>query len=849
MKVVPAQSRGWIPAALLIVGLTACGPFYDPEVLTPPPTVVAGQLGRGHWISQTFLSQCANLAEVDVQIAIYPTMPPSSGHLDLVLSAASATAGPFTTVARDSVPEAALSANQWLGISFGPMGNSAGHWFDLDARTSDAGLSPVTLWANDHDQNAPGQREENGTSQPGTIVLRTACDETPGAVVGATIQRVTTNGLLWPAELALVLVPGLAFALWFWPAETDFGALLGLGVGWSVLLAPLALALATPWHAGVAAGPLLLVLGFAGVSLWVARRHRRGSWFGLRAGDKAKGGLESYRHSVPPSESASDVAAGEAVVSAPSDGRDSRATGSFHLDLVGVGVLVSFVAAGFTRAALARHLALPMWVDSPQHSYVVALIQQVGGLPTTYGALMPSQVFDYHFGFQALAAFGGWLSPADPGNSVLATGQLLGAAIGPALYLFTRDLTGSRRAGLVAAVLVAVVSTQPAYFVTWGRYPELAGLVALPSAWAALRRWVVEGSGLIPLVVGGVAVGSSILVHPRTAVLLALLVGAWLAVGLIFEGWRTFLRAFALTLLAGGIGLVLVLPWVVRLWAAHHNQLALPTTAPLAGFPFELMTAGNDRWLVVVAILAEVMALVRRPKLGVLLLIWCALAFVIANPAAFHLPVQVAMNDGSIAIAAFVPVLVLDGFFIDGLLVLVGWKRWSLVARAAVVVATCVGLTTQIEPMLQVANPCCVLANSADVAALRWVGEHTPANARFLIDGYLWQDPAWAGTDAGAWLPALAQRSVSLPPPFYATGPSGMEQATNMLAARVNAAANDPAALAKLARDEGFDYVFVGTRGGPLDPGRLARSPYFTTVFSAGGASVLKVVGVGNASN
>src|SRR6185437_12323599 len=113
--------------------------------------------------------------------------------------------------------------------------------------------------------------------------------------------------------------------------------------------------------------------------------------------------------------------------------------------------------------------------------------------------------------------------------------------------------------------------------------------------------------------------------------------------------------------------------------------------------------------------------------------------------------------------------------------------------------------------------------------------------ARFVINGYVWMDPIRMGTDAGYWLPVLAHRQTSLPPLFYAVGPTEQVEQINQTAASVERDSRDPAALAQLADQIGARYVFIGTRGGPLDPALLERSGLFRVDYQGGGAWVFEV--------
>ncbi|MGH2459430.1 MAG: hypothetical protein ACRDIY_11245, partial [Chloroflexota bacterium] len=430
--------------ALLLLLLAGCGPFIDPYNLQDRADQPAAPLGAGTTAGQTFVAHCDGLANVDLQVAVYPGIARTSGFLvvslwelapgSAILGAAVPAVGQ-PPLATERFAEAALQPNQWLRFFVPPIARSSGRKFLIRVETTDPGKSPVTVWATGHLTSLDRHRFTGGEAVPGTWVYRTYCDQSAVDVARETIATVGRAGWLWPVALLVCVLPGLGIAALIDDRERDPAAALGLGIGWSVLIAPCLLVLGTPLRIGLVLELASVGLGL-GLLIWRRPRWRFSPWSAV--------------------------------------------------------ALLSTAAALTIRAIDAKGLVAPMWGDPVQHSYVAELILEGGGVPTTYGQLVPPQVFDYHFGFQTLAAFASWIAHASTVESVLATGQILDALIVLAVYRFARDLVGSPPAGAVAAVLVGLVTTQPAYFVTWGRYPELAGLVALPAAFLALREAVAS---------------------------------------------------------------------------------------------------------------------------------------------------------------------------------------------------------------------------------------------------------------------------------------------------------------------------------------------------------------------
>jgi hypothetical protein len=782
-----------------------CGPFVDPESVQNRADAAAGPLGNSSVVGETFVATCDALSSIEVQIAGYPDVKARRGQLRLTVDELSLS--PTATLASVAYAERDLTANQWITIAFAPVTGSRGLTFRVSATSTAPATAPFTLWASSHVEDPGVQRFENGNPQSGALTLRTSCDSSPLDVARMTLAKLVGDRWLWPIVLVLCLLPGVGVAIWLDAAAGDVCALLGTAAGWSILLAPIALVAASTVGLGHVAGLLLLVAGAVMIG-W--------HWW------RRKGPLAADRL-------------------APRDGFQIRQTGPEVVG--GVGLLAAVVV----RTANARDLVLPMWVDSTQHSYIARLIVDRGAVPTTYGTAMPNEPFDYHFGFHAIAAAAAELSGRGAASSVLATGQVLGFLMPLAVYLLALELCDSRRAAAVAALLVGAVTTMPTYYVTWGRYPELAGLVALPAGFAAVRRafdrrpsWGTLG----PAVTASVAMP---LVHPRVAIFWAALIVAYLAATSAHQ-WRKALQRAARLVAIGAIAAVLISPWILRQWAAHRAQLAIVGSFAPIDFPLGFVTAGDDRYVLGLALLGLVIAAIQRLDLLALFAVWAALVLVSANPTTFHLPLYVWVNNDSVAIATFLPAAILAGYALARAAELARFDCWRRSGRFLAGAACVAVALSQTPSLLAVVNPCCYIGKAADLAAIEWIGQNTPGDSRFIVNGYRWSGSTWAGSDAGYWLPVLANRATIVPPLFYAAGPPNDARQVDRVATEAEASGADPARLDLLARQIGAGYVYVGTQGGPIDPFALAGNARFRVVYRRGGAWVFEVGGGGGDS-
>jgi len=145
--------------------------------------------------------------------------------------------------------------------------------------------------------------------------------------------------------------------------------------------------------------------------------------------------------------------------------------------------------------------------------------------------------------------------------------------------------------------------------------------------------------------------------------------------------------------------------------------------------------------------------------------------------------------------------------------------------------------------------------------AMQWIRENTPADARFVVNSF----PAYAGTlaagtDAGWWIPLLAQRATTLPPLNYG-GEQG-EQANyhtnvNALIKKLRGRSltdttplrvdlSRPVALKTLDANA-IDYVYIGAHAYPgpdyadwIDTATLRASPFFKLVYARDGVEIFQ---------
>jgi hypothetical protein len=215
--------------------------------------------------------------------------------------------------------------------------------------------------------------------------------------------------------------------------------------------------------------------------------------------------------------------------------------------------------AAFTRWRAVASLAVPPWVDGLHHSLVVQLFLEQAGLPANGLPYLEMPRFYYHFGFHALAAAAAWITGAAGSTVVLVLGQLLSTLILIPLYALALRATGSKLAAGMAAALPASLYFLPAYYLSWSRFTQLAGLLLLPIAWILLDEACLPGRARPKAItLASISAAGLLLLHLRVF-------GFYLVGAAVLAGFRIVRSRQVLPALVGSTlgGLILAAPWIL----------------------------------------------------------------------------------------------------------------------------------------------------------------------------------------------------------------------------------------------------------------------------------------------
>ena len=484
-----------------------------------------------------------------------------------------------------------------------------------------------------------------------------------------------------------------------------------------------------------------------------------------------------------------------------------------------------------TRLWIIRDHPFPAWSDSLHHAILTRLTAVQGQLPTTMAPYFPIPLDQYHLGLYSLTASVMWLAQVPAHTALLWTAQVLNGLCGLGVY-FVIDRRVGRRGALVGAAVVGLLMHQPAWYVNWGRFTQLAAQTLVLIAWDVTWEMAIDTSWRKEpksyWAVGGAAVLSAgvFLLHFRVAVLYAVL----FAVGFGVERW-TFSteqrrRALAGSAIIVALAVALAAP---ALWQAGRFYLA-STAQAVAMSPEEREVTQEAyfsvpwdavpalvarRWLLMLAGVSAVIGLWRRVPLVMIQVAWLALSVALGFAYLLGVPWLAFTNLGMVLVGLYLPLSVIIGGAAEALMRLPAFVWLRAPAMAVLGVWICLAgshlRATGVEPSRYFVTP-------EDVTAMQWIRENTPEDALFAVNTHFWLPRAPHGTDAGYWIPYFTGRRTNTGVMLNNLGPAAYQNEVVATSRAVKRVAEDVAALDTL-REAGITHIYLGAKGNFAGPG------------------------------
>lgn len=485
--------------------------------------------------------------------------------------------------------------------------------------------------------------------------------------------------------------------------------------------------------------------------------------------------------------------------------------------------LIGLVIALVWRFCQARELVLPNWVDSQHHVLIIRKMIEFGGLPSTLEPYLPGP-FYYHFGFHAVGALFSALSGLDPAASVLMLGQAINACVGLAVYALAKQLSKDWRIGLLAAVFVTFVTKMPGYYLTWGRYTLLIGVILLPVAIAEAIRGFEENDKWWKLAGLSLLTAGTLLSHYFTAFLFVLFL-AVLAVQWLVETLRAKSanwKPIASVAIASFVGLVLASRWYYRIFVYSNAasrpvfQVMEPEISKTAWDYLYYLIGPISGYIVIgiglIGLLWSVFVTKKAHFQG-----WALLVLFFALPTGLRL---MNFRYDYFALVVFIPVAIIGAF---GIVLLFGKliKQKSLASLIILLIGLALG-TSGAWQNERAVNSETILATQSDLEALEWIETHTPEDARFFVNTTNWGFSIHRGVDGGGWILPLTGRWSLAPTIFYPmiAGEDFVQSVTDlgMRASSITDCADD---FWLLVNDASLDYLYIKEGVGGLQPDAL----------------------------
>lgn len=513
--------------------------------------------------------------------------------------------------------------------------------------------------------------------------------------------------------------------------------------------------------------------------------------------------------------------------------------------------LVFFAGLLVFRLEQAKSLVLPAWVDSVHHTFFVRVILEQGGVPQTLSPYLDAP-FHYYYPFHLFTALFAWMTGLHPADAVLVFGQVISALLALAIYRLGRALEMPPLAAGMAALLCGFVTQMPAYYLTWGRYTLLMGLLAQALAMSAVLEYRRVPSRMqgwkVALLSAGLALTHYLSLWVFGLWILVLALGDLLKIShwgqVEPEKKPSFFPTLSRWRWLGWLALggVFSLPYLIPafLFNLNHVQITAPTfTLNQQDWKYVWQYLGPryNLWVMGMAAVGGLFALRLRSLRP--LAIWGFLIFFLGLPIA---PRFGPFRGDLYLIQVFFPaVLVLGALISDAIQ---AWGRMTAfwvqpILWAAVVILFLVWGIRQTRSVL---NQGTIFVTPADRKALEWIAENTPPQARFYINATLWSWEIYRGVDGGYWLMPYTGRFSLVPPvPYVWTDSSTQDQFTRWAKTAENLKGCIPE-FWDLVRDAQLTHVYLREGVGSLQPHDLKDCPRLKRIYQQDGVYLYEII-------
>ena len=818
----------------LIALLTAgCVTFHDPESSQEYTSVYISHPQPGETFGQTFISRRPRLNGIDLWLRPGDNSQGKNGVLNILLFHDITDTTPLASL---SFPLASFANNNPLNIRFQPQPDPAGQSYYLE-------LVPVGVdvyvQGRNEDVYPGGNAWDNTQPSSADAAFRLSYDYDFRALGDDLNNSLPFLWLILPV-LGILLLPGwLILNLKREYSQIDLANKIPLAMGISMALIPVVMtwtgffgikwnqtSVRVAWFALIIIAVIILIS-----RQFLSYRDNRAALF-----LKTKNKYTVYTRLIA-----------------------EILTHKYLLALI----FIFFVSLA-VRLIMIRDLVTPAWVDSVHHALITRMILEQGSFPSNYAPYLTTTTAQYHAGYHSLVATFIWLTGLDIPQAMLILGQILNAGAVLIAFQLTTTFTRSQRAGIFAALLTGLFSPMPAYYASWGRYTQLAGLLILPSAYELVSSAInpitwryrsVNGNLLCRLILPALVCSGLFITHYRVVIFLGCLLLVSLSIHFLqairflvsrAEFCQRFVRLVSIIFLS----ILLTLPWVIpALTTLILPMVAASTSAStrVSEYSWSLLTSAAGKVTLILAASGLLLALLRRKKFAIIFILWVIALIFVANLNVLHLPGAGLINNTSMLISLFLPLSLMGGSFIDQLISFFERLRPSILlkafARTLFFISIVAGSVFASLRLLPILNSVTIQTRQADLPAMQWISTNIPQNETILINPFSWGYGLYAGSDGGYWITPLTGRKTMPPPILYALGEDARTaKAVVTFSQEALKLKDDLPALRRLLLSQGIHYIYLGAKGGALSPHAFVEYPGFVQIYAHGGVSIFRVL-------
>ena len=527
--------------------------------------------------------------------------------------------------------------------------------------------------------------------------------------------------------------------------------------------------------------------------------------------------------------------------------------------------LLFFALVGLIFITPTLVLPVPLDTDAQGFGYL-ALMARLGGSFNTLAPFHPEITYLYSPGFPLIVAYLSQQLSQNIHHVQMAVAAVLGLLCVWLAYDLGTEIRDKRLGRAMALTMLAGLGLFLAYMDS--HYTTLLGLVFALAFMIYVLRYQRDGL-LADLVGAGLMLGAVVIAHPDTTIILALGYGPWLVTMWAGQPRPLFRRWLNLTFVIPLIAIVAIAPWLWTVRESLGGDVVSPFARDLNYW--RLLFTFHGLWTVPVAIIGAIIGLRERQQSAILAAGWLVLIldFSALGLTETLLPwLPLFRYDYPFSIAwhgPIIPYTLLGG--VGGLWLwdrLLAARLEPLLTRYAyhmLGVGIAGGLIlVLLSPQILALSKGRIhffgaFASHADVQAMDWLRENTPADSRILN----FPGTNFDNSHESDWVPVISERdSIYFRwQPFF----------RNLDASRAEQDAlrqfwYDPAdpANADLLTTYAIDYVIVPQIVGNPDSfatawrwnapfawdfemrSTVAEADYLKSVFEADGAQVYQVI-------